>query len=40
MMGVKMASCVSTNDAGKQFSTIMYNRKTSGKVIAIFQRVF
>ena len=38
-MSVKLVSGVSTNDAGKQFSTIMYNKKT-GKVIAIFQRLF
>ena len=40
MMGVKLASGVSTNDAGKQFSTCMYNRKTWGKVIAISQGLF
>ena len=40
MIGVKLASGVSTNDAGKQFSTGMYSRKTLGRVIAIFQRLF
>ena len=39
MMGVKLVSGVSTNDAGKQFSTgkrKKYNRKILGKIIAIF----
>ena len=37
MMGVKLANGEFTNDAGKQFSTGIYNRKTFKKVIAIFQ---
>ena len=40
MMGVKLASGVSTLDAGKQFSTGMYNRKTLGKITAMLQRLF
>ena len=43
MMGAKLANGVSTNDAGKQFSTgkrKKYNRKILGKIIAIFQRLF
>ena len=43
MMGAKLANGVSTNDAGRQFSTgkkKKYNRKILGKIIAIFQRLF
>ena len=39
IMGVKMGRRVSANDAGKQFSAGMCNRKTLEKVIAIFQRL-
>ena len=37
MMGVMLANGAFTNDAGKQFSTGIYKRKTLGKVIVIFQ---
>ena len=40
VIGIKLASGVSTNDAGKQFPTDMYNRKTLRKVIDFFQRMF
>ena len=40
MMCVKSATAVSANDVGKQFSTGMHNRKTLGKAIAIFHRLF
>ena len=36
MIGVKLTSGVSKIDAGKQFSTGTYNRKTLGLIIAIF----
>ena len=37
MMGVMLANGAFANDPGKQFYTGIYNRKTLGKVIAIFQ---
>ena len=37
MMGVMLANGAFTNDAGKQFFTGIYKRKTLGKVIVIFQ---
>ena len=37
MMGVQLASGVSKNDAGKQFSIGMYNRKTLWKKL-LFSR--
>ena len=40
MMGIKLASAVFRNDACNQFFIAMYNRKTLGKVISIFQRLF
>ena len=43
MMGVKLASGVSTNDSGKHFSTgkrKIYNKEILGKIIETFQRLF